>query len=258
MIRALLFDMDGTLIRTEDVKAHAYVEAVERVLGLPEPDDRVLNVYRTVAGASREVVSQTLVDQLGLEPALRPWMAQYGVASAPEVLTAIRTQLYEQAIADPKDLRAIQNLDVVTVFCQAKEQGYATGVATSSRRADAVHILSALDMLDRLDVVLTHEDVARRKPDPEIYVLAARKLGLSPGECLVIEDARRGVQAALRAGMTVVALATPLTVDDLVRHHLLPADAIVHDPADLPDVVWQKVAALNRRAPPDTETRRSA
>jgi HAD superfamily hydrolase (TIGR01509 family) len=89
-------------------------------------------------------------------------------------------------------------------------------VATSARRRDVVELLGPLGLLDRFDAIVAAEDVTRGKPDPEVYVLAARRLGASPGDCLVFEDAIVGVQAARSAGMRVVGVATAYEPADLV------------------------------------------
>ena len=64
-------------------------------------------------------------------------------------------------------------------------------------------------------MVVASEDVWRGKPDPEVYLLAARRLGLEPGACLVFEDSVVGVEAARRAGMPVVGVSTAHAADEL-------------------------------------------
>ena len=89
-------------------------------------------------------------------------------------------------------------------------------VATSARRSDTVELLGPLGLLDRFDAIVTAEDVTRGKPDPEVYVQAAQRLGAAPDGCLVFEDALVGVQAARGAGMRVIGVATAYEPDDLV------------------------------------------
>lgn len=89
-------------------------------------------------------------------------------------------------------------------------------VATSARRSDVTELLGPLGLLDRFVVVVTAEDVTRGKPDPEVYVQAARRLGASPEECLVFEDAIVGVQAARGSGMRVFGVATAYEPSDLL------------------------------------------
>ncbi len=90
MIKAMLFDMDGTLVQNEKLKALSVAMAVQQLRGLPEPDPRGIEAYRDMVGGSREVVSRHIVDQLGLEADLRPLMAEYGVTETWEVLGTMR------------------------------------------------------------------------------------------------------------------------------------------------------------------------
>ena len=78
MIRAIVFDLDGVVVQSEKLKAQAYAMAVQRVRRLPQPDPRAIEAYRPIVGASREVAAQFVVDELGLEPDLRPLLEEYG------------------------------------------------------------------------------------------------------------------------------------------------------------------------------------
>ena len=96
-----------------------------------------------------------------------------------------------------------------------------TGLATMSYRREALHVLRALDIEESLDVVLTREDVQKPKPDPEIYLLTARNLGVAPQDCRVLEDSPNGVRAGVAAGMGV---AVGAGVDSSLAQ---PANAII-------------------------------
>ncbi|MDA1349418.1 MAG: hypothetical protein O3A47_11240 [Chloroflexi bacterium] len=77
MIRAIVFDLDGTLVQSEKLKALSYAMAVQRLRGLPEPDARAIEAYREIVGAARDVASRDIVESLGLEEDLRPLLAQH-------------------------------------------------------------------------------------------------------------------------------------------------------------------------------------
>ncbi len=106
-------------------------------------------------------------------------------------------------------------------------------------------ILRAVGLEDQFDVILSRDDVERPKPDPEIYLLAARLLAKQPANCLVVEDSPAGVQAAIAAGMNCIAVATPLTQERLHTQTLLAPEWIVDDPATLPAVVERLLAQRN-------------
>ena len=74
-MRALTFDLDGTLVQSEKLKAHSYALAAQQVAELAEPDERAINAYREVVGSARDVASKHVMDRLALEPFLRPLMA---------------------------------------------------------------------------------------------------------------------------------------------------------------------------------------
>ena len=180
MIRAILFDLDGTLVQTEKLKALSYAVAVQRLHGLAEPDARAVEAYRAIVGSSRDAASQFVTEQLGLEPDLRSLMRDYGASEPWQVLTGMRTAIYSDLVADPQVLRDNQWPHTVGLLRTASETSCQTGLATMSYRSEALHVLRALDIEGSLDVVLTREDVQNPKPDPEIYLLAAEKLGVPP------------------------------------------------------------------------------
>ncbi len=211
MIEAIMFDLDGTLIQSEKLKAQAYAVAAQRLLCLTEPDPRAIEAYRQIVGASREVASRHIMESLGLEKKLRPLMAEYGASEAAEVLTAMRTAIYDSTVADPQVIRDNQWPHTVGLLRVAREAYCRTALATMSFRNEVLHVLRALDLEDSLHIVLTREDVQQPKPDPEIYLTACGLLGVAPEDCIVIEDSPNGVRAGVAAGMNVVAFATPFT-----------------------------------------------
>ena len=248
MIRALVFDLDGTLVQTEKMKALSYSMAVQRLRGLTEPDPAAVEAYRAIVGASSDVASQFIVERLGLEQELRSVMEEYEATEPWQALITMRTGIYTAMVADPQVLRDNQWPHSIGLLRTAKESSRLTGLATMSSRQEALHVLRALDLERSLDVVLTREDVQRPKPDPEIYLLAARKLGVEPRECLVLEDSPAGVRAAVAAGANVVALATPFTSAGLHEAQLLDHAWVVHDPEALLEVVRRRIDQQNRSA----------
>ena len=236
MIRAIMFDLDGVVVQSEKLKAQAYAMAVQRLRGLSEPDPRAIEAYRTVVGASREVAAQSVIDQLELEPDLRPLMAKYGVSEPHQVLTEIRTGIYNEIVEDPQVLRDNQWPHTVSLLRLAKESGCRTGLATSSALDMTLHALRALDLERSLDLVLTREDVQKPKPDPEIYLLAAKRFELPPAELLVVEDSANGVRSAVAAGTNVIAFATPFTTKSLHETKVVEHDRILHESDKLLDM----------------------
>ena len=250
MIRAMMFDLDGTLVQTEKLKALSYAMAVQRLRGLSEPDPRAIEAYREVVGSSRDTASRHVMERLGLEDDLTPLIAQYGASEPVEVLTAMRKEIYDEMVANPEVLRDNQWPHTIGLLRVAKESYCQTALATMSYRKEALHVLRALDLERSLDLIVTREDVRQGKPDPEIYLLAAQKLNVPPGECLVLEDSPSGVRAAVAAGMNVIAIATPFTSASLHESQLLERAWLVDDPDTLLDVVARRIEEHNRSAHP--------
>ncbi len=247
MIQAIQFDLDGTLIQPEKLKAQSYAIAVQRLRGLPEPDPRSVEAYRATVGVDKEAASRFVMHELGLEQHLRPLMPQYSASEPWQVLTEMRTTIYDAMVADPQVLRENQWPHMVGLLRLAKGSGCRTALATNSERTAVFHVLHALDLESSLDMVLTSEDVRKPKPDPEIYLLAAKRFGLSPEECLVVEDSANGVRAAVAAGTNVIAFATPFTGEALHKSGVLDHKWILHESDQLLDMVHRLIREHEQR-----------
>jgi HAD superfamily hydrolase (TIGR01509 family) len=111
-------------------------------------------------------------------------------------------------------------------------EGFRLGVASSSWRENIETVVEGLGLADRFEAFVGKEDVARHKPAPDAYLRAARRLGVSPGSCTVLEDSVLGVRAAKAAGMRCIAVPNSLPADrlaeaDLVLETLEDADRII-------------------------------
>ena len=248
MITAILFDLDGTLVQSEKLKAQSYAIAAQRLGGLSQPDERAIEAYREIVGSARDVASRHITKSLGLEDLLLPLMGKYGVSEPSDVLTAMRTAIYTDMVADPQVIRDNQWTHTIGLLRVARENACLTALATMSYRKEALHILKSLELEESLDQIFTREDVQNAKPDPEIYLLAASKLGVSPEDCLVLEDSPNGVRAGVAAGMNVIAVATPFTIAGIHKSEALDHPWVVHKPEDLLRVVEERIAEHNRTA----------
>ena len=164
------------------------------------------------------------------------------------MLSTMRKEIYDDMVADPQVIRDNQWPYTVGLLQVAKEYACRTALATMSYRSEALHVLKSLDIEDSLDEVLTREDVQNAKPDPEIYLLAAQKLGVQPQDCLVLEDSPNGVRAGVAAGMNVIAVATPFTIAGLHSSQVLEHAWMVHEPEALLEAVKDRIAEHNRAA----------
>jgi HAD superfamily hydrolase (TIGR01509 family) len=242
MIRAMIFDLDGTLVQTERLKALSYARAARELCPRDLKEAEVLEAYKEVVGLSRREVATALVKRSGLEKTARDRMSEFGVSAPWQAFVQVRLRIYEEMLADPEVLRSNQWLHNVALLEEARHTRCKVGLATMSYCHQVHRVLEILDLTDAFDFVASRDDVEHGKPDPEIYLLVARELGVPPEECLVIEDSPTGVKAALAAGMNVVAVATPFTRKRLHEQALIPSGHIVDDSNTLPDVVAHVIA----------------
>lgn len=101
-----------------------------------------------------------------------------------------------------------------------KEHKIKIAVATSTRRNSAERCLGLAGLLPYFDTIICGEDVTKGKPDPEIFLKAAKKLGIAPDFCAVLEDSINGINAALNAGMSAIMIPDFLEPDDSLRNKL--------------------------------------
>jgi beta-phosphoglucomutase len=237
VIEAIIFDMDGTLVQTEPLKALSHARAVIEFSPLPVTEERVLEASQDLYGISEPLTAQTLMQRFGLDFAIRQRLHEFGVDAPVEAFLAVQRRAYAQMLADSEAIRRAVLPEAIAVVDVVKRDGFKVALATMSYRDQTERILDALGLAETFDAVVTEDDVERGKPDPEIYLAVAQSLGVSLGRCLVIEDTLAGVRSALAAGTWCVAVPTHLTRDEVHDADVLPERWIVDDPAQLNAVV---------------------
>jgi beta-phosphoglucomutase-like phosphatase (HAD superfamily) len=191
---ALIFDCDGTLADTAPLHYRAWAAALADVgADLPEP------WYYARVGLSRD-------DLLGAA------RAAFGVAFDVEAVSAAHARRYGAALPT---VRAVAH---VAAVARAAHGRVPLAVASGGQRAIVLATLDALGLTALFDAVVTIEDVtgdgvARGKPAPDLFLAAARRLGVAPAACVVYEDSDEGLEAARRAGMRAVDVRTDVRVD---------------------------------------------
>jgi HAD superfamily hydrolase (TIGR01509 family) len=246
MIIAVIFDLDGTLVKTEQLKALSYARAALQLRPGALGEAEVLEAFKEVVGLSRQEVATRLMQRFGLEEASRARMSDFGVTMPWQAFVRVRLQIYEAMLMDETLIREYQWPHNMKLLSQVRAARCKVALATMSHRPQAQRVLKALELSDAFDFVATREDVEHGKPDPEIYLCAARALAVSPSACLVVEDSPAGVQAGLAAGMYVVAVSTPLTQVRLHESGALSPQHIVDDPATLSAIVEHILADHQR------------
>ena len=244
MIRAFMFDLDGTLVQTEKLKAESYALAVGNLTKGKTRRADVVEHYKQYVGLTRTQIATGIMEHFGLTDVSTDLMSQYKVDKPWKAFVSLRLEYYDDMLSDPNIIldnrwpRSIQLLQI------ARESGCSTALATMSHRDQATKVLNILGLADAFNSIATVDDVTKGNPDPEIDLLSAHRVSVDPEKCLVIEDSPAGVEAGLNAGMHVVAVATPFTRELLFKSKLLPKQRIVEDHEQLVGTVEALVAEL--------------
>ncbi len=236
----MVFDLDGTLVQTEKLKARSYALAASRLRPELSPDE-VVEAFKDVVGLSRREVAMSLMDRFELEPAAASTMADSGTSTPWQAYVQIRLDIYGGLIADERVLLEHRWPHAISLLEQARRSCSRVGLATMSYCPQAQRVLRVLELDQTFDFVATRDDVEAGKPNPEIYHLVAHELGVPASECLVVEDSVSGVGAAVAAGMACVAVATPFTRGSLRTQKLLDQRWVVNDPRRLLQIVDQRI-----------------
>lgn len=185
--QGVIFDLDGVLCHTDEYHYLAW-QALADKIGVPF--DRTVN--ERLRGVSR-MASLDII----LERATRTYTGAEKAALAAE-----KNEMYRGFLAKmtPDDLPA----GVRETLAALRARGYRLAIGSSSRNTPL--ITERLGIAPAFDAVADGNEITRSKPDPEVFLLAAKKLALAPGACLVVEDAGSGVSAAVAGGFTAVGI----------------------------------------------------
>lgn len=234
MIRAWLFDLDGTLVQTERLKAQSYAQAAVELCPHDLDEEDVIEAFTEVVGRSRQEVAESLIERFQLGQRAADRMGEFGVSTPWQAFVQVRLRHYDQMISDPDVLRNNQWPHNVSLLRQAREAGCKTALITMSTCVQTSRVLDVLGLRDQFDFIATRDDVEQGKPNPEIYQLALNFLEVPAYESLAIEDSPSGVAAALAADVNVIAVATPFTHNALHQGGMLAESMIVDEPDELP------------------------
>jgi HAD superfamily hydrolase (TIGR01509 family) len=200
---ALIFDVDGVVADTEVLNARASVLMFAELHGvIVQPED-----FRPFVGTGDERYVEGVAEQ-------------YGVTIDTQAAVDRRAENFFKLLHNEPLPAAPGVLELVTAAREDPEARLA--IATSGQKAKQFPVITGTGLnLEWFDAVITGDDVDRKKPDPQIYLRTAERLGLPPAACVVFEDAPAGVVAAKRAGMACVAVTTSVTREELAGANLI-------------------------------------
>lgn len=205
MTRAVLWDLDGTLVDSEDFHWRAWRDTMAAE-ALPITHEQFL---QTFGHRNDEILP------LWLGPAATPARIQQ-IAAAKEAL--YRRLIHEEGLAPlPGVAHWLERLHA---------EGWRQAIASSAPRKNVEVVLEVTCLADCFQALVSAEDVTIGKPDPQVFLTAASRLNAPPAHCIVVEDAPAGVEAARRAGMRSIGVTR--------NGKQLAADIAVTSLADLP------------------------
>ncbi len=184
MSKAVLFDLDGVLVATEDLKAIAHSQTVARYGGHLVPA-----FYGHVMGQSHPAANKAFTEASGVD-------------IDPQDYERTFRSIYGELIGEGVS----QLLGASALLEELGQQGYQLAVVSSSLRWMMDEVLARAGLTGFFQVSISADDVQEEKPSPEPYLLALAELSLDPGDAVVVEDSEAGVASAVNAGIEVVAL----------------------------------------------------
>jgi beta-phosphoglucomutase len=215
--RAVLWDMDGVLVDSAEYHYAAWREALAR-----EGVDLSYDAFRATFGQRNDAILRHL---------LGPDLPDSEVARIGD----LKESLYRELV----QTRGITPLSgVLDWLARLRDQGWRQAIASAAPRANVDAIVRALGIAHYFGAITSSEDVTRGKPDPQVYLIAAQRLGVPPARCVVVEDAPAGVEGARRAGMRCIGVTS--------THPHLDADLVVAALSDLPADSFEKLASERR------------
>jgi beta-phosphoglucomutase family hydrolase len=193
-----IFDWDGVVIDSSSAHEESW-ERLAALEGLPLPDGH----FQQGFGKRNQVII----------PSVYQW------ADDPDEVQRLgerKEALYREILTE----RGLQPLPGVRALLRdLHEAGIPCAIGTSTPRANIDFTLDMLELHDYFQAAVTAEDVSHGKPEPEVFLKCAAALGRAPERCVVFEDARYGIEAGLRGGFKVVAVATTHPIEELGEAH---------------------------------------
>jgi len=191
---AVIFDMDGVLVDTNPFHVQKW-EALLAEYG--------------IAFDRKELPRQVLGP--GNDPTLRHFFGERITAEDRQRLSEELEARFRRAFAP--HARPLAGVERLIAECQ--DQGVLVALASAAMSKNVNFILDALKLRPYFHVVLTNDEITQSKPHPEIFLKTAKKLGLPPAACVALEDSFAGIEAAKRAGMKCVAVASTFPAPEL-------------------------------------------
>lgn len=203
-IKAIIYDVDGTLVDTEPLHNEAWDKALNM---RGEALTRLSDLFvQQMAGKKPVVIASDMVTELNLN-------------ISAEKLLDDKTTIYKELIS----IRLQPTAGAVASVKHFRKEGYRLAIGTALDRTLLTNILKKIELEDCFDVIVTGDLIKNGKPDPETYLTVLARLGVNPHEAVVFEDAESGIKSAKSAGAWCIALAK----NQKVRQNTDLADLVI-------------------------------
>ncbi|QEC67986.1 HAD family phosphatase [Panacibacter ginsenosidivorans] len=198
MIKAFLFDLNGTMIDDMEYHAKAWSDILNNDLNAGLTYDEV---KAQMYGKNDELL-------------VRVFGENYFEPQKMQELSIEKERRYQSAYKP--NLKLIRGLK--EFLEEAKQQGIKLAIGSAAIPFNIDFVLDNLDIRNYFSAIVSADDVAVSKPDPETYLKCAKELGIDPAHCIVFEDAPKGVEAAANAGMNTVVITTMHGIDEFGQY----------------------------------------
>ncbi len=186
---AVIFDMDGVLVDSEPYHMEAE-RKVFKYLGIEVSE----KLHHSFVGILSRNMWRQIIEKFNLD-------------HAPSELVKLQRRYYEDTLNSIENIEPIEGiLELLKILVQ---HNFKLAVASSSPYSQIKYYLDRFGFRQYFTVITSGQDVERGKPDPEIFVITAEKLGVPKDKCVVIEDSKNGIESAVKAGMKCIGFRNP-------------------------------------------------
>lgn len=204
VIKGVIFDMDGVIIDSEPMHYKVFMQYSKEILGLEIKSEE----YNTFIGTTNTYIFNALKEKYNLKRETAEMVKEY------------EQKIEEFLLAAQDDIKPLDGVDVLAKRLHADKFKLAVASSSAKQRIDIV--VDMFKLREYFAAIISGEAIKRSKPAPDIFLFAAKNLGLLPEECVVIEDSTNGVAAAKAAGMKCIGYNNPSSVNqDISRADLI-------------------------------------
>lgn len=215
--RAFLFDLNGTMV--DDMKHH--IKAWHRILNLLGANISLEKMKEECYGKNDELLERIFPGRFSPEQKMK--------------MSLEKEKRYQKEFRP--ELRLIQGLDAF--LDRSKKEGIKMAIGSAAIQYNIDFVVDGLGIREYFDALVSADIVKESKPDPETWLLCAKKLDIPTGECLVFEDAPKGVESAANAGMDCVVITTMHEKEDFAAYRNVVGFIEHYDEASLRDIFFR-------------------